>query len=1543
MLGKTKIVAVCSLLLLATAASAQEGPDLIKLSSYGPLSFRSNLELHDDYAYVITDEGLTVIDVSDPSAPILATVESGDGDYDSKLIRRGTILLVREGSQFQLFSVTEPASPQFQSAVIPQEYSSFELSVYDISLSVDRVSLLTSYGLMFFDITSPESPAFVAESELQDIGEKIEAIGDTLYMISSQRFSIYDISNPTQPMLIGELTSGNGEEEPLYETYDFGTIQDLQLSPDAAWISSYGGIFVVDITDPTIPRFDSTRTMPGYCCPGALFVDSTKLYIANVEGGVEVINFVDSTYSYFGTTPYDVVARDSLIFVLGSDWQLSHRSSLLILTEGEITTGSVMGTITEAGSGTPMQYITVSVYQDGLLAYTTSTDAAGTYHIWNLESGSYNIVVEVAEYYVYDQPIVAIAGETTQHDIQLEKIPTQGSILARVFDSETYEPIPWAQITISASNWSYMLLSDDQGEAAFPHLLPNVPHNLVCRVGGYYSQTASDIYIIAGEITIVEFALDAIPIPGTLSGTVIDLETTAPAEGVRVTVASSTSRVTDGITGTDGTFTISNVLPGVYTVVASKRNYIAHSKYNVQIISEQITDAGTFGIQEATNFTRSDVSCYARPSSIASSDIDSDNDIDLVVANKSLSSATILKNSGTGTFTTSPALNFPVGSEPQSVCLSDIDGDSDKDLLVACWGSNSISVLQNAGDGTLSSPTSYDIGDRPSAIASSDIDNDEDPDIIVAKFGDNTVSVLLNNGDGTYGNRVDYEVGGGPLSVFISDLDGDGSKDIAVAAGAIYVLLNNGDGTFGSASSFAVGSNPRSISGSDFDGDGDTDMVAACWGSFGISILLNMGDGTFHNQRFFSTGVGGPRAVGVSDFDGDGDQDVAVACFTMEGPWIPEVMTVLMNDGSASFSLSGIYSVGLNPEGIVCGDFNDDNESDIAVGNYLSSTVSVMLNGGFEPPQPQEITYAWNLPTSEAEMGSDYAIHLQVTNHSSTAQYYNFSLLESSAAVTGDESTWWPWPEGTSQPGTVDPIIPDQHVYFVSHEWDWIPPFSLGTILEDVSLEVLDEFAGQAIGEQVPIGTIASYARLFGIAINAETDATFVYTGVVSGHESEIGEVTVSVPDSKMDYFLASSVVTMLSPICTVIGTANILWPAGWALIVAEGVLIPTGWVLYDIAADPPDPEFAVIVQPIPVLTPELDTLQASIGSGFAYQCYDLYAVSSALLSSIEKYRGAKDAGDLHWQAIQLESARTYSQRMLQILRSLSTEWTAIESEIGRPSAEAVAAAKQSLLTEGLPEVEVSILRRFGVPEAVIDALPSTIASFPDEYIYDEFATANLFNVAANAVGYATASLPEQPQGLIAASLDAIPDTVLLPIDVATELRCYLEIENSDPSLIVSTSLLFNDTIVPSLVASSWSDYDLDGIPDLELVFNSEILESISDGTPGNYLLSISGITVDGSDTSLIAAADMVQYINRYGAVTGTVLDASHNALAGITIDVFDKDGVLYAITATDAEGSYHIDSLDAGMYTLTIVTPLGYQATSETKQIQVFGKNFIA
>jgi len=293
---------------------------------------------------------------------------------------------------------------------------------------------------------------------------------------------------------------------------------------------------------------------------------------------------------------------------------------------------------------------------------------------------------------------------------------------------------------------------------------------------------------------------------------------------------------------------------------------------------------------------------------------------------------------------------------------------------------------------------------------------------------------------------------------------------------------------------------------------------------------------------------------------------------------------------------------------------------------------------------------------------------------------------------------------------------------------------------------------------------------------------------------------------------------------------------------------------------------------------------------------------------------------------------------MLQILRGLSTEWGAIESEIGRPSAEAVAAAKQSLLAEGLPDVEVSILRRFGVPESVIDALPSTIDSFPDEYVYDEFATVNLFNVAANAVKYATASLPEQSQDLIEASLSAIPDTLLLPIGAATELRCYLEIENSDPSLIASTSLLFNDTIVPSLVASSWSDYDLDGIPDLELVLNSEILESISDGTPGNYLISISGISVNGSDTSLIAAADMVQYINRYGAVTGTVQDASHNGLAGVTIDVFDKDGVLYSMVATDAEGSYHIDSLDPGRYTLTIVTPLGYQATSETKQIQVFG-----
>ncbi|MBX9258962.1 DUF4347 domain-containing protein [Desmonostoc muscorum CCALA 125] len=86
------------------------------------------------------------------------------------------------------------------------------------------------------------------------------------------------------------------------------------------------------------------------------------------------------------------------------------------------------------------------------------------------------------------------------------------------------------------------------------------------------------------------------------------------------------------------------------------------------------------------------------------------------------------------------------------------------------------------------------------------------------------------------------------------------------------------------------------------------------------------------------------RSVTVGDFNNDGNSDLAVANYDSDK------VSVLLGDGNGGFGSATSFSVGSSPASVTVGDFNNDGNSDLAVVNYGSDAVSVLLgdgNGGF--------------------------------------------------------------------------------------------------------------------------------------------------------------------------------------------------------------------------------------------------------------------------------------------------------------------------------------------------------------------------------------------------------------------------------------------------------------------------------------------------------------------------------------------------------------------------------------------------------------------
>jgi hypothetical protein len=157
-----------------------------------------------------------------------------------------------------------------------------------------------------------------------------------------------------------------------------------------------------------------------------------------------------------------------------------------------------------------------------------------------------------------------------------------------------------------------------------------------------------------------------------------------------------------------------------------------------------------------------------------------------------------LRAQGAGDCPSFPNPKYEVASSPNWVMSADLDGDGDRDLAVANYGSGTVSVLLNQGNGTFAPQVTYGVGSSPSSVTSADLDGDGDQDLAVANYGSDTVSVLLNQGNGTFATEIQYGVGSGPSSVTSADLDGDGDQDLAAPnsvsdslSDAVSVLLNS--------------------------------------------------------------------------------------------------------------------------------------------------------------------------------------------------------------------------------------------------------------------------------------------------------------------------------------------------------------------------------------------------------------------------------------------------------------------------------------------------------------------------------------------------------------------------------------------------------------------------------------------------------------------------------------------------------------------------------------------------------------------------------
>ncbi len=319
--------------------------------------------------------------------------------------------------------------------------------------------------------------------------------------------------------------------------------------------------------------------------------------------------------------------------------------------------------------------------------------------------------------------------------------------------------------------------------------------------------------------------------------------------------------------------------------------------------------------------TKVDFTTGSSPGSVAIGDLDGDGKLDLAVTNYGSNSISILRNtSSLGTPSFDTKVDFAIGGLPQSVAIGDLDGDGRLDVVVANSSGQTVSVLHNISSlGSLNFATKVDfaISGQAQSVAMGDLDGDGKLDLVIASSSSNTVSVLRNTSSSTaisFATKVDFTTGNGAFSIAIGDLNGDGKLDLAVANfidPTVSVLQNistSGTLDFATKMDFPTGNETKSVSIGDLDGDGKLDLII---GRTGISVLRNIsvsGTLNFTTQVDFATSDTN-YSVAIGDLDGDGKPDLLSANYGSDN------VSVFLNGPSVIRSVSstttdGTYKIG---------------------------------------------------------------------------------------------------------------------------------------------------------------------------------------------------------------------------------------------------------------------------------------------------------------------------------------------------------------------------------------------------------------------------------------------------------------------------------------------------------------------------------------------------------------------------------------------------------------------------------------------------------
>lgn len=458
-----------------------------------------------EYAIVGTEDGTSIVDVTDPTTPVEVQFVDGENSIWREIrVWDHYAYVVTEGGGgllcIDLSGLPDDVDYNFTDGGV--DLSSGHTVFCDENGIVHVFgSNLENGGDQMFDANiDPMDPPFVGEVETWYIHDGYVR-GDTLWAgnIYNGWFSVWDISDKSSPALLATQNtpdnfthnmwlSDNGDY--LYTTdevtnavvasYDVSDLSDIQELDE---IRANPGTNSIPHNTYTVGNFQVTA----YYRDGVAIFDATHPDVMVKTGEYDTSPLSgDGFNGCWGAWPYlpsgIILATDMEegLFVLGPTY-----------VQACYLTGHVTDVITSASLFGAT--ITITGEPDAF----TSTDILGDYSTGIATAATYDVTIEKGGYFPQTLSVTLENGVTTTLDVALEPIPS-APLTGHVYDNVTGLGIEGASVLITNGSLNYEAITNASGAYSFPTVFEGT-YTVYAGNWGYMTASLPDVAITTGS------------------------------------------------------------------------------------------------------------------------------------------------------------------------------------------------------------------------------------------------------------------------------------------------------------------------------------------------------------------------------------------------------------------------------------------------------------------------------------------------------------------------------------------------------------------------------------------------------------------------------------------------------------------------------------------------------------------------------------------------------------------------------------------------------------------------------------------------------------------------------------------------------------------------------------------------------------------------------------------------------------------------------------------------------------------------------------